>query len=121
MAEASFHYGNPPNRRFAASATLQRRQTEDPETERRRRIRNNFSRLSQEVTYAELTMPRNKGYAPMKARSTDSPIPLQQVQLQYSTGPRNPPPKPPPRYTAPPTAEPAAPTLDDDPFAAEMP
>lgn len=31
---------------------------------------------SQEVTYAELTMPRNKGYTPMRAdsRLTDSPI-----------------------------------------------
>ncbi len=29
---------------------------------------------SQEVTYAEFTMPRNKGYAPMRARSTESPV-----------------------------------------------
>lgn len=121
MAEASFQNGVSQNRRYAASATLQRRRTEDPDFERRNRIRNNFSRLSQEVTYAEFTMPRNKGYAPMKARSTDSPVPVPNVQAQYSTGVRNPPPMPPPRYTAPPTAEATPPTADDDPFASEMP
>lgn len=84
-------------------------------------ITQGLSFQSQEVTYAEFTMPRNKGYAPMKARSTDSPVPVPNVQAQYSTGVRNPPPMPPPRYTAPPTAEATPPTADDDPFASEMP
>ena len=31
-----------------------------------RSIRNNISSLSQEVTYAELTLPRNRGYTPLR-------------------------------------------------------
>ncbi len=71
---------------------------------------------SQEVTYAELTMPRNKGYAPMRAKSTESPInapaaaaaasdAAHQLRHQHSVSSfkiRNPPPQPPPRYTSPP-------------------
>ncbi len=75
---------------------------------------------SQEVTYAELTMPRNKGYAPMRARSTDSPVnddsggvggvqttPLDAVHRQHSSSSfkirGSSAPQPPPRYTSPPT------------------
>lgn len=73
------------------------------------------------MTYAELTMPRNKGYAPMKPRTIDSP----NSSVQYSpnimtssvdeggmmmtslTKKRSSgrPPAPPPRYTSPPTAQ----------------
>lgn len=52
---------------------------------------------SQEVTYAELTMPRNKGYAPMRAKSIESPI------NSFKTGATVERPMPPPRYTAPPS------------------
>ena len=43
-------------------ATLQRqRQQQNPTDGTLRNFRNNISSLSQEVTYAELTLPRNKG------------------------------------------------------------
>jgi hypothetical protein len=61
------------------------------------------------VTYAELTMPRNKGYAQMKAASmasASSPYTMTKADRTMSTTsikrPR--PPAPPPRYTSPPTA-----------------
>ena len=70
---------------------------------------------SQEVTYAELTMPRNKGYAPMRqvrsGLNTDvSPFhkePNLLTNESYVTGlttvTRRPSkPNPPPRYTCPP-------------------
>ena len=65
-----------------------------------RNFRNNFSRLSQEVTYAEFTMPRNKGYAPMKQRAVgvDSP---KLIPASLPVKPK--PPAPPPRYTSPPS------------------
>nr|XP_040583876.1 nephrin-like [Lepeophtheirus salmonis] len=59
------HYTcEPPNRKppFNGAPVL------PDEDQRMRGIRNNFSRFSQEVTYAEFTMPRNKGYAPMRPR-----------------------------------------------------
>ena len=178
------------------SATMSRRKTDDPETERRKRIRNNFSRLvnfivsassgqrpvnvlfvrlyfavkskrsflihnydivlfliyiynktqfqSQEVTYAELTMPRNKGYAPMRARSTESPV-NNVMMMEQATSVANQnclfdggfnggggvpksttfkivdkprPPAPPPRYTSPPTR--ASAPSNGDPMS-EMP
>ena len=47
---------------------------------------------SQEVTYAEFTMPRNKGYAPMRARpGSDSPnrLPLcKEGSVYYSAVPQ---------------------------------
>ena len=48
---------------------------------------------SQEVTYAEFTMPRNKGYAPMRARpGGDSPnrLPVcKEGRVYYSAVPQN--------------------------------
>ena len=47
---------------------------------------------SQEVTYAEFTMPRNKGYAPMRARpGSDSPSRLpvcKEGSVYYSAVPQ---------------------------------
>ena len=79
---------------------------------------------SQEVTYAELTMPRNKGYTPMRADSrnlTDSPIngttsccvtaSVRYAKIDPTAARPRPPrtvrppkPDPPPRYTSPPSS-----------------
>ena len=79
---------------------------------------------SQEVTYAELTMPRNKGYTPMRADSrnlTDSPIngttsccvsaSVRYAKIDATVARPRPPrtvrppkPDPPPRYTSPPSS-----------------
>ncbi len=59
------------------------------------------------MTYAELTMPRNKGYAQMRAKSTESPndSPLGGNAREGTSTFRieRPRPQPPPRYTATPT------------------
>lgn len=53
-------------------ATLQRQRQQQNPDGTLRNFRNNISSLSQEVTYAELTLPRNKGYTPL-LRTTPTP------------------------------------------------
>merc|ERR1719350_1535424 len=40
-----------------------------------RNLRTSIPSLSQEVTYAELSLPRNKGYAPMRSCNINAPAP----------------------------------------------
>ncbi len=56
------------------------------------------------MTYAELTMPRNKGYAQMKASNNGAYSPSSSAVDVTPSMKRGRPPAPPPRYTSPPTA-----------------